>query len=170
MDMRVLCGAGLLLLAAYCGAQELTPVAYQPDIVGVGRLFLIALRVPTGAPELALTLPDTVELLDRTPLPTDKPLRKYYFRALTPAETTEISFAHPSGPVSVSIQIWSWKDLHEFRTLKGVQLPRRWPLGEQLPELKQGQVTTTPELIADLVSGRRPEIDATDLAVSRYGT
>ena len=150
MDIKLLLGAGLLLLAAHSRAQELAPVAYQPDVVGVGRLFLVALNVDPAAPRIEITIPDTVELLDQTPLPTDKPLRKYYFRALKAAEKTDIVFAHPAGPVIVTIRIWSWDDLHEFRTLKGVQLPRRWPLGEKLPELKQGQVTTTSDLIADL--------------------
>ncbi len=131
----------LMLPSLACHAD--TPVAYQPDIVGVGRLFLVALDVPIEAPALEIDVPDTVELLDRTPLPTDGALRKYYFRSLQPAERTEIVFAHPQGEVTIPIEIWSFEDLREFRTLKGTQLPRRWPLGEELPELKQGQTITT---------------------------
>lgn len=136
---------GMLLLTTTTHAQDEGPVAYQPDILGVDRLFLVALRVPTDAPQIAITVPDAVELLDRTPLPTTSDIRKYYFRTLEAAKQADIIFAHPDGPVTVSVEIWSYHDLREFRELKGVQLPRRWPLGERLPELKQGRTIITPE-------------------------
>ncbi|NLJ35671.1 MAG: hypothetical protein GX358_05460, partial [candidate division WS1 bacterium] len=136
---------GMLLLTTITHAQDEGPVAYQPDILGVDRLFLVALRVPTDAPQIAITVPDAVELLDRTPLPTTSDIRKYYFRTLEAAKQADIIFAHPDGPVTVSVEIWSYHDLREFRELKGVQLPRRWPLGERLPELKQGRTIITPE-------------------------
>ncbi|NQU11447.1 glycosyltransferase family 39 protein, partial [bacterium] len=47
------------------------------------------------------------------------------------------------GFLLVPVVVWSFDDLREFRTLKGVQLPRRWPLGEPLPELKQQQLFPT---------------------------
>lgn len=119
------------------------PVAYQPDIVGQGRMFLVVLNVPVNTPELSVKVPSEIEMFDRTPLPTTKTQRKYYFRALEPTEKTEIVFGHPAGPVTIPITIWSFDDLREYRELKGVQLPRRWPLHEELPELKQGQTVTT---------------------------
>ena len=114
-------------------------VAYQPDIVAAGRMFLVALKVPKDAPEIKVTYPDCVTIFDRTPLPAKSELRKYYFRALKPARKADIKFACPGGEITVSIEIWSFEDLTKYRVVKGVQLPRRWPLGEPLPELKQGR-------------------------------
>jgi len=118
-------------------------IAYQPDIVGVGRMFLVALEVPTDAPEIKVTVPDCVEMFDRTRLPAQTDIRKYYFRSLKPAKSATIKFVHPAGELTVSVEIWSFDDLRQYRKLKGLQLPRRWPLGEPLPELKQGQTMTT---------------------------
>jgi len=137
----------LLLVLLLCSApgysQDEDPVAYKPDIVGVGRLILVALKVPAGAAEIKVTVPEEVKMLDRTPLPTKKEQRRYYFRSLKPAKQADIVFAHPAGEITVSIEIWSFEDLRQFRKLKDTQLPRRWPLGEMLPELKEGQTTTT---------------------------
>ncbi len=146
---EILLVALLLLLPWLCRpafSQDDDVVAYKPDILGVNRLFLVALRVPPNTPEIKITVPDTVKLLDRMPLPTTKELRKYYFRTATPAKQSDIVFAHPGGDVTVSVEIWSFEDLRDFRTLKNVQLPRRWPLGEMLPELKEGQTTTTDKM------------------------
>jgi hypothetical protein len=118
-------------------------IAYKPDIVGVGRMFMVALKVPPTAPDVKVTVPDGVELLDRTKLPATGELRKFYFRALKPAKQADIVFAHPAGDLTVSVEIWSFDDLRQFRELKGVKLPRRWPLGEALPELKEGQTVVT---------------------------
>src|SRR5256886_4146715 len=48
-----------------------------------------------------------------------------------------------NGEVVVPLQIWSFDDLRQFRTLKEAPLPRRWPLGQPLPELKQARTVTT---------------------------
>ena len=118
-------------------------VLYAPDVVGVERVFMIALSLPVEAPEVAVTVPEAVEMSDRTRLPARSPTRKFYFRALKPAAKAEIRFALPSGPLVVPVEVWSFEDLRKFRTLKGVQLPRRWPLGQPLPELKQRQIAAT---------------------------
>ena len=131
------------LVCAVVPAADDDVVAYKPDILGVGRLFLVALKVPANAGQIKIALPEAVTLLDRTPLPTTKELRKYYFRTLKPAKQADIVLAHPTGEVIVSVEIWSFEQLREFRELKGKQLPRRWPLGEALPELKQSQTITT---------------------------
>ena len=137
------------ILQVPCGfGQEAPPserLVYAPDIVGVDRLFMIVLAAPVDAPKIEVTVspPDSVTLFDRTPLPVASEERRYYFRALKPAERAEITFAHPEGDLVVPITIWCFDDLREFRKLKGTQLPRRWPLGEVLPELKQGRTVTT---------------------------
>ncbi len=132
-------------------------VVYAPDILGVDRLFLIVLAVPIEAGEIGVTISPggTAELLDQTPLPAKSEQRRYYFRTLKPAKEAEVTLGHPGGDVAVPITIWSFEDLREFRKLKGTQLPRRWPLGETLPELKEGRtITTQAEL--DAVKGGGP--------------
>ena len=143
MPWHTAIAVALISAGSAAHAQGDDPVAYRPDVLGVDRIFLVALRVPATAPEIAVTVPEEVELLDRTPLPTDRELRRYYFRTLRATPGADIVFAHPDGPVTVSVEVWSFEDLRQFRELKGVQLPRRWPLGEMLPELKQGRTVTT---------------------------
>ena len=138
-------------------------IVYQPDIVGEGRLFLVALEVPKEAPAMRIETPDCVKLLDRTPLPAKTSLRKYYFRALAPSPKAEIAFAIGSERTTVALVVWSFADLREFRTLKGTQLPRRWPLGEALPELKTGQTVTT-DARRDQARARRPPTNWLDMS------
>ncbi|MGD9494863.1 MAG: hypothetical protein AB7Y46_01005 [Armatimonadota bacterium] len=152
----MVCSALLMLLAEHCFAQEPAAdesIIYAPDVVGVGRIFMVVLSVPPDAPQLAVTVPEQVEMFDRTPLPTQDEQRRYYFRALAPAEGAEIRFGHPAGEVVVPIVIWSFEELREFRELKGTQLPRRWPLGEGLPELKQGRTVYTDEQVEAMRGG-----------------
>ncbi len=132
----------LFLLGILAPAAHAGPVLYQPDIVGAGRIFMVVLDVPVEAPDVAVRVPETVEMLGRTPLPAKGRQRKFYFRALKPAPRAEILFEHPAGAQQVTLEIWGYEDLRRFRTLKGVQLPRRWPLGQVLDELKAGQVVT----------------------------
>ncbi|MGI5819510.1 MAG: hypothetical protein ACOX9R_15580 [Armatimonadota bacterium] len=128
-------------------------VVYAPDIVGVDRLFMVVLAVPPDAPEVAVTVPEQAEMLDRTPLPTELEQRRYYFRSTAATERMEVGFAHPAGEIAVPITVWSYEDLREFRELKGTQLPRRWPLGEQLPALKEGRTIYSDEEIAAMRTG-----------------
>lgn len=130
----------------FCQAAESDErLVYAPDILGVDRLFLVVLSAPVDSPKIKVTVspPDAATLFDRTPLPAKSVQRRYYFRTLKPMEQAKIAFAHPEGEVVVPITIWSFDDLREFRKLKGTQLPRRWPLGETLPELKQERTVTT---------------------------
>lgn len=124
-------------------AETGSPVVYAPDVLGVDRLFMVALKVPTEAPEVSVTVPDSVVLLDQTPLPASSEVRKFYFKTVRPDRKAEIRFDLPEGEVVVPVEIWSFEDLCQFRTLKGVQLPRRWPLGQPLPELKEKQIFPT---------------------------
>ena len=140
--------ASLLLLALLTPlvAQEtkMDPrIAYAPDVVGVGRLFMVALKIPADAPAITPAVPDEVKLLDQTRLPVKTDVRRYYFRSVKPGQAVHIGFDLPSGPLTVALDIWSFDQLNEYRTLKGVQLPRRWPLGKALPELKEKQTLTT---------------------------
>lgn len=133
----------LWVIAVASGWSQEERVVYAPDVVGVERLFMVVLNVPTDAPDVQVTLPDSIVLLDRTPVPAKTSERRFYFRAVKPTEKAEIRFAHPAGEVVVPVTIWSFDDLRAFRELKGTQLPRRWPLGEWLPELKQERTVTT---------------------------
>ena len=103
----------------------------------------MGLRVPSDAPDVKVTVPESVLLFDQTRPPFTGDVRRFYFRAVKPSEKAEIRFRMPRGEVIVPIEIWSFEDLRQFRTLKGVQLPRRWPLGEPLPELKERQMFPT---------------------------
>jgi hypothetical protein len=146
-------------------------ILYAPDVVGVDRLFMVALKLPEDAGEVRVRVPAAVALLDRRPRSASpSPLRggslrpatgprggatgerstlhRFYFRALRPSKAATIRFALPGGEVSVTVAIWSFDDLREYRSLKGERLPRRWPLGEALPELKQGQTVTTAAQVA----------------------
>ena len=96
-------------------------IVYRPDIVGVGRMFMVVLRVPPGQEALGVTAAEAISLFDRTRLPTQSDLRKYYFRALKPCEEAEIVFSHAAGSVTVSVTIWSHADLCEYRVLKGTR-------------------------------------------------
>ncbi len=125
-------------------------VVYQPDVVAVDRLFLVVLKVPRETPEITVTVPPCVALLDRTRLPAKSDLRRFYFRATAPAARAEIRFSGPIDPQSVVLEIWSFEQLREPRTLKGVPLPRRWPIGEPLPELKEGQTLTDELAVREL--------------------
>ncbi len=147
MDRHLCMTAGLLLLTlAHCWAQESKPdprLVYAPDIVGVDRMFMIALKVAVEVPETKVTVPDGVNMFDRTRLPAKTDVRRFYFRAAKPTDKAEIKFALPDGELVVPVVVWSFEDLRQFRELKGVQLPRRWPLGEPLPELKENQLFPT---------------------------
>jgi hypothetical protein len=125
------------------GQNRSSPVIYQPDFVGEGRIFMVALSVPQGAPDINVECPPAVVLLDRTPLPVKSDVRRFYFRARKPAKTAAIIFSWPGQRVAVPIGIWSFDDLRQYRELKGTQLPRRWPLGERLPELKTSQTLSS---------------------------
>ncbi|MFV2067087.1 MAG: hypothetical protein ACC645_08920, partial [Pirellulales bacterium] len=124
-------------------AAEQGPLIYAPDVLGVNRLFMIALRVPAGGPKVELAVPDSIERVDRTPAGAETDIRKFYFRTVKPGKQVVIRFNLPNDEIVVPIDIWSYEDLRRQRTLKGVLLPRRWPLGKPLPELKQGQTITT---------------------------
>ena len=133
----------LLLWVTHMSAETRDVVVYAPDVVGVDRLFLIALRVPKGTPALEVRVPASVTMLDRTGASAKTDVRRFYFRSVKAAKSAEIGFRHPQQEVTVRIAIWSFGDLRAFRELKGIQLPRRWPLGEPLPELKTSQTITS---------------------------
>jgi hypothetical protein len=143
-DLFVAACLVLFFAATIAGAEEKGPVAYAPDVVGVDRMIMVALKVPTDAPDVRVTLPDGVVMFDHMKPPFKTDIRKFYFRAAKPAKKAEIRFALPGGEVVVPVEVWSFEDLRQFRTLKGVQLPRRWPLGKPLPELKEKQVGFIP--------------------------
>jgi len=144
----ILCALCAVLAAAVYPAApqpKSGPVVYQPDFVGEGRIFMVALSVPIATPDIKVKCPPAVALLDRTRLPAKSDVRRFYFRAQKPVKMAEIVFSWPGQKVTVPVGIWSFEDLRQYRTLKGTQLPRRWPLGETLPELKTGQTLSRTE-------------------------
>ena len=123
-------------------AEEQKMIVYAPDVLGVDRLFMIAVRAPAGE-KVEVTMPANVAPVDRTDDDAKTDVRKFYFRTVKPGKNVEIKFALPGGQVVVPVEIWSYEELRQYRKLKGKQLPRRWPLGKPLPELKQAQTITT---------------------------
>ncbi|MBI3923495.1 MAG: hypothetical protein HY318_18900, partial [Armatimonadetes bacterium] len=147
MRFELLVALGLLISVAVIAipirAAGESPIVYAPDIVGCDRMFMVALRVPKDGPEVHVTVPDSIVLLDKTRLPAKSEERRFYFRSVKPSPKSELRFALPDGEVVVPVVIWSFEDLRQFRTVKDIQLPRRWPLGKPLPELKERQVFPT---------------------------
>jgi hypothetical protein len=144
----------LAALTAHSQEAKMDPrVVYAPDIIGVERLTMVALKVPLAAPEVAVKVPDCLVLLDHTKVPAKSEIRRWYFRSVKPSPGAEIVFAHPEGEIKLPIVVWSFEDLRQQRTLKNALLPRRWPLGKDLPELKESQVVTT-DLVRDSLKGR----------------
>ncbi len=142
-------------------------IVYAPDVVGVGRMFMIALQVLSEVPDITITMPEGMAMFDHTspsPLSTGgikggakSEIRRFYFRAFQPMERAEIRFSLPDGEVVVPVEVWSFEDLRKDRTIKGVLLPRRWPLGKPLPELKERQTVTTQVRLADSRNGAEIE-------------
>ena len=92
---------GFLLLLFLCSlgyaeaeAEAESPIVYAPDVVaydGIERLFMIVLKLPVETPEVKVTFPDCVTLVDQTPLSAKTEIRKYYFRTKKPAKKTTLS-------------------------------------------------------------------------------
>jgi len=146
---RLLLMAGLTLALVAGPVRGDEPVLYAPDVVMAGRRFMIALKVSRRAGAVDVQAPPAVELHDRTRLPATTDQRRFYFRALTPGKV-EIAFRIGRRKVSVPIEVLTFKELLQPRTINRIRLPRRWPLGEELSELKQGHTLLTPKEAAAL--------------------
>ena len=140
----------ILLPAGSALSQDAAPgknLVYASDILGVDRLFMIVLSVPTGgdAGDQGAFPRLEAATIDRTPLPAKSEQRRYYFRTLKAGEGRQ-GHARPSeGRNRRAASSGRLTTFGRIRKLKGTQLPRRWPLGEALPELKQGRTITTPK-------------------------
>ena len=104
--------AGPLLSAAKDASG---PVLYAPDVVMVGRRFMVALEVAPNAPAVRVTAPESVELYDRTKLATKSHQRRYYFRATAADLAAQIRFGLSGGEASVSVQILTFEQLLQPR-------------------------------------------------------
>jgi hypothetical protein len=124
-------------------------VAYAPDVVAVDRLFMVAAKTEGVCTDIRAASDDGITLIDYSRKADLNNIYRFYFRASTPSEKANITIIGCGNKLNVPISVWSFEDLRTFRTLKGIQLPRRWPLGKVLPELKRAQtVTTTAEATA----------------------
>ena len=125
--------AGCSIAGLWCAmaipAEADDRVVYAPDVLGVDRIFMIALKTPADSPAIAVKVTDHVVLLDQSPPDKKQDVRRFYFRTVKPAKSIDIRFALAGGDAVVPVTIWSFKELLAFRKHKNKQLPRRWPLG-----------------------------------------
>jgi len=126
----------------------------------VGRRFMIALNVPQAHPAVRVAAPPAVELYDRTRLPTASAQRRYYFRAAAPDPSAEISFHLPDGVASASVEILTFEELVRPREVDGVRLPRCWPMGEELEELKERHTLLSEQELAELAKAEAAPEDS----------
>ena len=126
-------------------SQARLSVIYAPDIVAVGRLFMVSLKGAANPAGITVEMPPGIKPVYRSRKKDHKGAYKFFFRAALPLQEAKIVFRDSDRRAVVPITAWSFEDLCAFRTLKGMQLPRRWPLGERLPELKQKQTVNWPK-------------------------
>ncbi|MGC9318951.1 MAG: hypothetical protein ACP5KN_13040 [Armatimonadota bacterium] len=131
------------ILASATGAWAELEILDEPMWVFPGQIFRIALRQPEGSGELAVAHPENVEMFDRW----DQDERqRFYFRALQPGDAL-IRFSGRGGDLTVPVPVIPWSDVYTLREYRDVQLPRLWPMGEELAETKPGRTIHTEDEI-----------------------
>lgn len=126
------------------GAWAELQILDEPLWVFPGQPFRIALAQPAGSGALEVRHPDNVELFDRWD---QDDRQRFYLRALAPGDAV-IDFSGAGGELSITVPVIPWSDVYEPREYEGVQLPRLWPVGEELEALKPGRTIFTDDEIA----------------------
>lgn len=157
--LSLLCIASIEFVAARSAAAEgdqpSALVLYQPDVAMVGRRFMIVLKAVPSEPAVKVTAPTSVQLYDRTRLPTELDQRRFYFRAVAAETGAEITFTLSEASATVAVDILTFEQLLQPREVNRIQLPRCWPMGEDLGELK-----TEHTLLGDAVLTKLEEAQA----------
>ena len=150
---RVIVTVIVAALAAASGAWAELQILDEPLWVFPGQPFRIALSQPAGSGALDVQVPANLEMTDRW----DQDERqRFYFRALEPGDAP-VTFSGAGGELTITVPVIPWSEVYEPREYEGVQLPRLWPMGEELEDLKPGRTMRTDEEIEQMrASGAEP--------------
>ena len=110
-------------------------IAYAPDRVEVGRAFRIALQVPKGQTPVTPSAPACVQMVDRT-APDRAGETIFYFRAHRAERGARFRFEGRGAGAEVVVDCLDRAGILERREQGEVRLPRRWPIWEEVDELK----------------------------------
>jgi hypothetical protein len=111
---------------------------WAPEEVVEGRWFRVVLQTARDG-VLSVEYDDSLSLFDRTP---DGVVQsRFYLLARKPASKTTIKFTEklPDGSTStleIPLKILSREEVLSPRRLGEIQLPRRWPISEDIDEMK----------------------------------
>ncbi len=134
----------LSVIMSATGVSAELEIIEKPLWVFPGQIFRIVLRQPAGSGVPEVQHPANVEMFDQW----DQDERqRFYFRALEPG-ATPVSFAGEAGELTVDVSVIPWSEIYEPREYRGVQLPRLWPMGEELAQIKPGRTIYTEDEIA----------------------
>lgn len=140
---RIMTAAIISIVFAASGAWAELQILDEPLWVFPGQPFRIALGQPPGSGVLDVQFPGNVEMFDRW----DQDERqRFYFRALAPGDAA-IAFSGAGGDLTVTVAVIPWSDVYASRQYENVQLPRLWPMGEELEALKFGHTIYTEDEI-----------------------
>lgn len=114
-------------------------IAYAPERVGLDRVFRIILRVPDGQGPLTVSFPTSVALVDRTPEGRTDVEQTFYFRAHPPMRGALFRFEGRSAGAEWNMDLLDRQGILEQREQGEIRLPRRWPIWEDLDELKESR-------------------------------
>ena len=144
-------------------------ITYAPDRVEVGRVFRIALDVPEGQTPVDLAAPESVQILDRT-APERAGENLFYCRARRLERGAEFRFDGRSGGAEVAVDCLDRAGILERREQGAIRLPRRWPVWEDLDELKTSRtIWRRDDLARALVWSRRHREGVRQLRESAEG-
>jgi hypothetical protein len=110
-------------------------IAYAPDRVEVGRVFRVALEVPKGQTPVTVSIPACAQMVDRT-APDRAGETVFYFRAHCAERGARFRFEGQSAGAEVAVDCLDRAGILEPREQGEVRLPRRWPIWEEVDELK----------------------------------
>ncbi len=143
---RIIIAIIIVTILAAPGAWAELEILDEPLWVFPGQPFRIALGQPAGSGELDVQYPDNVEMFDRW----DQDERqRFYFRALEPGDAP-IEFSGQAGELTITVPVIPWSDVYEPREYEGIALPRLWPMGGELEQLKSGHTLYTDEQLAEM--------------------
>jgi hypothetical protein len=119
-------------------ASETIKVTYSPERIELGRVFRVVLHVPRGQTPVNQSLPAGVEVVDRTD-PGKAGETIFFLRASRVNRGAVCRFDGKSDGVEITLDCLDREGILERREQGEIRLPRRWPLWEDVDELKSGR-------------------------------